>query len=188
MEKILNMDYAQLNGHGITIQKKSPALAVSLFVVGGVLFALSLFLRADVTLSSLLLLISVVLCVTGAVMFFGKHYIIRYSKTGEAFKKNVYFFETGRKSELETLAANGCFDKISGLSVNNSTLPLMLVTYSTSSGSCVMYQMFQYVPHTYEPVGDMKFFYKEISKVNTETDGYIYSTAHSGANLAHCGS
>jgi len=188
MESILKFNSDEIKRHGIVLGKKKPILAIVFLAISLALFVYSLTLGNDMAnISASIKVAAFSLAVTGVVMLFFRNISLKDATTGEELGKRVYFFENEQEANVKKAALNGEFETLAKKSSKNSTLPLMLVVYITPSQNCAIYQIFKYIPHSYEPIADIQYFNRN-NTIKTEKDGVVFNTVDSGANLADCGS
>lgn len=146
----------------IVTRRKNPILPLVFILVGCVMAFLSLrlpMLVDDKNLSSALMLIG------GLLAFFGIFRLITslsgripvFAPTGEQMRRKEFFYEAADKSKLLEAFSSKDMARISRIPRGQSS-NVVLMTYSTSSGSCVLAQVQEYVPHEFVPVTDVVRF------------------------------
>lgn len=158
MGKNIKINEHLLNANHIAVGKNSPIVSLAVVALGGLLFVVAMMVGSRSGAYTALLFIGFLLLVAGVSMFFLRKAVYKYLPTGELLQESTMYFDSAQKGDVESALENGDFNRLRFLSSGNSTLPLMLEFYCSKSGSCAMYQMYRYVPHYYEPLGEMQFY------------------------------
>lgn len=153
---------------GVVARKKSFVIPAILLVVGAAVAVWSLQspgLAENKSLSSALMLIGGLVALYGLIrLLVGiSARVPYYAPTGERLRSKKIFFELSERAALLAAFQAGDLDRIMKLARTNSS-NVLLVCYTTPSGSCILAQVQEYVPHEFVPVTDVATFTHEGAK------------------------
>lgn len=152
MNNILNSyDLAYYYSEVELCDKKRTA-PIIILLLGVALLVVAILIKENENLSTLLLTLGFVGAGVGIIKIIRPGIRITHSATGETIVRHEYTLEQENQAKAEELLRNGNHEALKALSKPNS--PLMVVTYSTPSGTLFIGQMFHYVPYEYQPLAE----------------------------------
>ncbi len=160
--------YAQ---EGVVARKKSFIVSVLILIVGCAVAVWSLKSPAfaeNKSLTSALMLIGSLVALFGLIrLLVGiSARVPYYSPTGEKLRCQKIYFDMSERAALLAAFQAGDMERIMKLSRTNSS-NVLLVCYSTPSGSCVLAQVQEYIPHEFAPITEVANFAKSGAKSST---------------------
>ncbi|MBQ8272216.1 MAG: hypothetical protein IJZ09_04340 [Tidjanibacter sp.] len=126
-----------------------PAVATLVGLI--VLVWASSLTEAD-TLSAALLTVGIVILAYGVIKLIRPSRTLYYLPTGEKLSRHFEGHEQDMRSEVDKALVSGDFEALGSLKAQNSSAPLVTVTYTTPSGSLRIGQALHYVPYEYVPL------------------------------------
>ena len=152
MNNILNR-YDLANYYGeIELCDKKRTLPIIILLLGVALLVVAILIKENEDLGTLLLTLGLVCAGVGIVKIIRPGIRITHSATGETIVRHEYTLEQENQAKAEELLRNGNHEALKALSKANS--PLLVVTYSTHSGSLFIGQILHYVPYEYQPLAE----------------------------------
>ncbi len=153
----------------IVRRKRNPLLPIVLAVCGVALTLWSLqseVLADRANLAAVLLFFGIVLILVGVVATIRAFTSSRpyYRPTGERLYRSERFFDQKDKRALCDALENGQAEAVAALP-RSETSGVVLTIFSTRSGSCVMVQAAEYIPHHFVPITSVLTFTQEQGKI-----------------------
>ena len=147
---------------GVVARKKNPVFPLVVVAAGIGLSIWSLnapALEDSKNLSASLMLVGGVVALLGLIRlvmaFTGKKPV--YGPTGETLTRKELFFEAQDRQALLAAFQAGDMEKIERIPHGHSSNVLLMI-YTTPSGSCTLAQVQEYVPHEFVAVTDVARF------------------------------
>ena len=147
---------------GVVARKKDPVFPLVVVAAGIGLSIWSLnapALEDSKNLSASLMLVGGVVALLGLIRlvmaFTGKRPV--YGPTGETLTRKELFFEAQDRQALLAAFQAGDMEKIERIPHGHSSNVLLMI-YTTPSGSCTLAQVQEYVPHEFVAVTDVARF------------------------------
>lgn len=136
-------------------KKKSPAMGIIITLAGvAVLIANPTLSQSSANLSTGLLFIGVVLIAFGAinaaVAIFGKGGTPIYKPSGAKVIRHKVYYDFSKRDKVCALVKAGDFDKLAAIERSESSA-IVVVIYRSTDNSLLLAQVFEFVPHYYQP-------------------------------------
>lgn len=162
-QKALDDIIFELEGFQIESRKKNPLTSIIILIIGLVMI-ISAFkveaIRASANLSSALIFIGFIVAFTGFVKIlmdlFGKG---RPFYNGKALRRYTFKNDTVMREQARNALEKGDFKELSEIP-HGETSAILSVVYKTDDDQIAIAQTLEYIPHTYNPITEIKTFAK----------------------------
>ena len=154
MNNILNRE--DLCGYfpEVILRPASRLVPTMITLVGIIILVWASSLTESNGFSAALFMIGVVALAIGIITLIRPTRSLRYLPTGEKVVRHLEGYEQEARSRIEQALATGDIEALNALKSHSNSTPLVVVTYSTPSGSLCIGQVLHYVPYEYEPLGE----------------------------------